>query len=203
MAETPRDSKLLEQLLTALSAGDPAAREALIEQANARVRALAHHMLQNFPGVGRWEQTDDVLNQALVRLHRSLGSVQPESPRHFLNLAAAQVRRVLIDLARKYAGPQGLGANHESRGGQSTSSGSARFVDTTEPGDYAEWAEFHECVESLPEAERELFGLLWYDGLSQAEAAEVLDISLRSVKRRWQSARYLLFRALHGESLAG
>ena len=148
---------------------------ALIEQANARVRALAHRMLQDFPGVGRWDQTDDVLNQALVRLHRSLASVQPDSPRHFLNLAAAQVRSVLIDLARKYAGPQGLGANHESRGGQSASGGTARFVDTTEPGDYAEWAEFHECVESLPEAERELFGLLWYDGLSQAEAAEVLD----------------------------
>jgi RNA polymerase sigma-70 factor (ECF subfamily) len=198
----PDDSTNLEPLLAALSAGDSTARAALIEQANARVRVLAHRMLQNFPGVGRWEQTDDVLNQALVRLHRSLESVQPDSPRHFLNLAAAQVRRVLIDLARKYAGPQGLGANHESRGGQSAS-GTARFVDTTEPGDYAQWAEFHECIESLPEPEREVFGLLWYDGLGQSEAAEVLGISLRSVKRRWQSARYLLFRSLHGESLAG
>jgi RNA polymerase sigma factor (sigma-70 family) len=203
MADMPADSHRLQQLLAALSAGDPGARAALIEQSNERLRALAHQMLQHFPGVGRWEQTDDVLNQALVRLHRSLESVQPDSPRHFLNLAAAQVRRVLIDLARKYAGPQGLGANHESRAGQFSASGTARFVDTTEPGDYAQWAEFHECIESLPEAEREVFGLLWYDGLSQAEAAEILDVSVRSIKRRWQSARFLLFRTLHGESLAG
>lgn len=195
------DTQQLAQLLAALEGGDQRARQGLVEQADQRLRLLAHHMLQNFPGVGRWEQTDDVLNQALVRLHDSLASVRPESTRHFLNLAAVQVRRVLIDLARKYAGPEGLGANHHSRGATSRSTG--QFVDTTQPADELAWAEFHERVEALPEEEREVFGLLWYDGLSQADAARVLGVSLRTLKRRWQNARYQLVRALEGEPLAG
>ena len=34
-------------------------------------------MLKGYPGVGRWEQTDDVLQNSLVRLDRALGSVAP------------------------------------------------------------------------------------------------------------------------------
>ena len=73
-------------------------------------------------------------------------------------------------------------------------------VDDTEPDDISAWAEFHEQVERLPEAEREVFSLLWYDGLSQDEASQLLDTSVRTIKRRWQTARFLLFNALHGNS---
>jgi DNA-directed RNA polymerase specialized sigma24 family protein len=41
--------------------------------------------------------------------------------------------------------------------------------------------------------------LLWYQGLSQAEAAELLQVSERTIKRRWMSARLQLQDALHGE----
>jgi RNA polymerase sigma factor (sigma-70 family) len=61
------------------------------------------------------------------------------------------------------------------------------------------WAEFHRQVELLPEEEREITSLLWYHGLSQAEAAEMLGISERTLQRRWQSARLKLFEALQGE----
>jgi hypothetical protein len=54
-----------------------------------------------------------------------------------------------------------------------------------EPSNLAEWTEFHERVEALPEAEREVVGLLWYEGVSQEEAAALLGVSLRTVKRRW------------------
>jgi RNA polymerase sigma-70 factor (ECF subfamily) len=48
----------------------------------------------------------------------------------------------------------------------------------------------------LPAQERELFDLLWYQGLNQTEAADLLGVCVRTVKRRWQSARLLLGRAL-------
>jgi RNA polymerase sigma factor (sigma-70 family) len=61
-----------------------------------------------------------------------------------------------------------------------------------EPETLEAWTNFHEMVESLPEKEQDVFGLIWYDDLTQDEAAEVLDVSIRTVKRRWQSARLIL-----------
>ena len=52
-----------------------------------------------------------------------------------------------------------------------------------------EWGEFHELVEQLPERQREVFELLWYHELNQEEAAEVLGISSRQVKRIWRDAK--------------
>jgi RNA polymerase sigma-70 factor (ECF subfamily) len=46
-------------------------------------------------------------------------------------------------------------------------------------------------------------GLLWYVGLSQVEAASVLGVSVRTVKRRWQEARIALARALGSDPDAG
>jgi RNA polymerase sigma-70 factor (ECF subfamily) len=48
----------------------------------------------------------------------------------------------------------------------------------------------------LPDEEREVVNLLWYDELTQEEVATVLNVSLRTVKRRWQSARLKLAEAL-------
>jgi DNA-directed RNA polymerase specialized sigma24 family protein len=52
---------------------------------------------------------------------------------------------------------------------------------------------FHAAVEALPEDQRDVVSLLWYEELSQPEAADVLCISLATLKRRWQAARLALF----------
>ena len=159
-------------------------------------------MLRDFPGVHRWEQTDDVLQNAVLRLIRALGEVRPPTAADFFRLAAAQIRRELLDLARRYSGAHGLGANHASIAGRGPAPGVASAAgpnptDTTyDPDRLAAWSDFHREVESLPEEEREAFDLLFYQGLSQAEAAAVLDISERTIKRRWQSARLRLVQTL-------
>jgi RNA polymerase sigma-70 factor (ECF subfamily) len=61
------------------------------------------------------------------------------------------------------------------------------------------WREFHEQVERLPEEEREVFDLVWYQGLGHTDAAELLQMSARTVKRRWQAACLHLHEALDGE----
>src|SRR4051812_46624567 len=134
-------------------AGDPSARERLIALAQGRFVALARAMLRRHPHVRRWEETDDLLQAALLRLHRSLAQVQPESVRHFDNLAAAQVRRELIDLARSYHGPEGLGARHHTdRDGPD-----GRLVQLADQAGKPEalegWVAFHEAVDRLPEEE--------------------------------------------------
>ncbi|HYT92213.1 MAG TPA: sigma-70 family RNA polymerase sigma factor, partial [Gemmataceae bacterium] len=67
------------------------------------------------------------------------------------------------------------------------------------PGDMVAWGEFHEQVGALPAEEQEVFGLVWYQGLSPAEAAALLGVSDRTVRRRWVTACRKLQRALHGE----
>lgn len=68
-----------------------------------------------------------------------------------------------------------------------------------EPGDLLAWTDFHERIDSLPDEEREVFDLIFYQRLMQAEAAAFLKISFRTVKRRWQRARVLLRDAMRGE----
>ena len=51
----------------------------------------------------------------------------------------------------------------------------------------------------MPTEHRELFDLLYYSGLSQEEAAEVLGVSERTVKRRWRSAKLVLYDRLGGQ----
>jgi RNA polymerase sigma-70 factor (ECF subfamily) len=182
--------------LDLMRAGDQQARTRLIEHACDRLRLITRKMLRDFPKVHRWEETDDVFTEAVSRLHQCLETVQPESPRHFYNLAATHVRRVLIGMTRRYYGPLDLGANHD------TNAVKDRLADGQgEPSNLTEWTEFHEQVESLPDQEREVFNLLWYEGLSQEEAAVVLGISERTLRRRWQDARVRLCQARMGEGL--
>ena len=71
-------------------------------------------------------------------------------------------------------------------------------ADTDDPDDLATWTEFHAQIDVLPGEWKEVFDLLWYQGLSQAEAATLLGVTERVVKYRWRSARLELHRRLGG-----
>jgi len=47
--------------------------------------------------------------------------------------------------------------------------------------------------------EREAFELLYYNGLSRGEVAELLGVSERTVQRRMRAAKELLYAKLHRE----
>jgi RNA polymerase sigma-70 factor (ECF subfamily) len=194
----------IQACLERFRAGDDSARAALLNSAYDRLVRLTRKMLKGYPGVRRWEQTDDVLQNALVRLDRALKTVTPPTTRDFLCLASAQIRRELIDLARHYSGPEGLGAHHSTRASSDhpafASGDSLEPSDTTlEPGRLAGWTEFHRQIEDLPENDREIFDLLWYQGLSQAQAATVMGVAERTVNRHWITARLKLAEALGGQ----
>jgi RNA polymerase sigma-70 factor (ECF subfamily) len=159
-----------------------------------RLRLLARKMLRRYERVREMEQTDDVLQGALVRLSRALAEVRLNSAKHYYNLAAVQIRRELLDLAAKHTRPLGEAANR-CRG---LDDGIAEAVNGSaepryaEPGSLEDWSEFHRQAGLLPEEESEVFNLLWYHEMSQEQAAAVLGVSARTVKRRWQSARLIL-----------
>src|SRR5437879_4533116 len=92
----------LQHLLDRLRNGDGSARTELLALAYERLRLLARKMFhQDFPRLGKLHETDSILHEALLRLLRALQEVQPPSVRDFLTFSAAQIRRVLLDLARR------------------------------------------------------------------------------------------------------
>lgn len=185
----------LQQLLDRYLAEEPNAFGELIEYATLRLRSLARKMLARYPHVRRWEETDDVMQAALLRLHNSLSEVKPDSKRAFFGLAATQMRRTLIDLARHYYGVYGIGKNHHS-GAASGEALAGRPRAGDKPDDLDEWTAFHEAIDSLPEDEREVISLVWYGGMKQNEVARLLDVSERTVIRRMNRARLSLNEAL-------
>src|SRR4051794_19321915 len=76
-----------------LRAGDDSAVGELLAHFEGRLTCLTRKMLGDFPGVRRWEQTGDVLQEATLRLQQALTSVKPGTSREFLGLAALQIRR--------------------------------------------------------------------------------------------------------------
>jgi RNA polymerase sigma-70 factor (ECF subfamily) len=187
---------LLDQSLT----GNPAAKEALLHHACERLLKLTKKMFHGHPGLRRWMQTDDVFQGSLVRLHRALSHVEVRDVRHFFNLASVQIRRELLDLARKTFGPHGIGRNHHTDHQSADESGGTLHRVSEEPDDLESWETFHQRIDTLPDAEREVFGLIYYEGLEQLEAAKILDVSERTIRNRWNRAKLLLSGELADES---
>jgi RNA polymerase sigma factor (sigma-70 family) len=189
----------LQGLIDLANKGDKEARCRLLDHACDRLLKLTRTMFAGYPSLRRWEATDDVFVNSMMRLHRALETVQPESVRHFFNLAGIQIRRELLDLKKHYYGPQGLGANHHTDHQPSDNAQGTLHRTADEPEDLSMWSVFHEKVEKLPEELRETFTLIYYHGLLQEETAKVLGVSVSTVKRRWQEARIQLHDEL-GES---
>ena len=198
MADASPNTAQLEGYLERMRAGDTTARDELFRRVCGRLERLTRKMLRDFPGVGRWAQTDDVLQNALVRLLRALPEVRPATMREFLGLSAEQIRRELLDLARHYYGPHGEGTNHATNDGDSRPPAYEKADQTHEPSTLAAWCEFHRQVRTLPPDEREVVDLLFYQELTQAEAAALLQVTVRTVQRRWQSALLKLHQILKG-----
>ena len=189
----------LEFWLERHRAGDEHAKDEIIARSCDRLRSLAHRMLRgNFTRLARWEETDDVQQAAMIRLHRSLSDIQPESVARFLGLAATQIRRTLLDLTRHHFGVEGQAPWHQTDGEQIQVTNASGSGD--EPQSLDDWKTFHEAVEKLPDAERETFSLVWYEGLTQVEVAKLLNVTERTVRRHWASARCLLHESLGGQA---
>jgi RNA polymerase sigma-70 factor (ECF subfamily) len=204
----PDDAQLdavLSGCLARLAKGDKSAREEILEVCNERLRTLSSRLLGKFAKVRRWDNTDDVAQNAALRLYRALGETVPDSPRGLMGLMAVQIERELIDLARKHAGPMSYAANHGTNVREGTSGDVFLVDEAEEAGDsddeipLARWESFHAAVESLPEEHREVFRLVWYLGADRETAAKNLGLSVRTVGRRWLEARELVTQALAEE----
>lgn len=198
MADAHWSDTALQPLIDALARNEPEALDRLFDRSMERLRCLTRNRLRSYPRVARYDQTDDVLQNVLVRLQDALKETKPTSVAGYFGLAAQHIRWELLDRHRHHYGKQGEGANHATdpkhldRDGEIMPRIEAEADPATGPVALLEWAEFHEYVDQLPAEEKQFFDLILYDGMSRKEVANVLGISERMVKRRWREARLKL-----------
>jgi RNA polymerase sigma-70 factor (ECF subfamily) len=200
------ETSLVQSALDRFNAGDQEALGDLLGHTARRLEQRARGMLHgSFSRLAAQEQTGDVTQEASLRLLKALAEVKVVTSAEFYRLSSTIIRRVLIDLIRHHYGKEGSAA-HRAPAPATESSGLAALAPTAgssnAPDALAAWSEFHECVEKLPAEQREVFDLLWYQELSQDEAADVLGVSVPTVKRRWRDAKMELIDLL-GDNFPG
>jgi RNA polymerase sigma factor (sigma-70 family) len=188
---------ILHEWVSRIQAGDLSARDELLHRTVSRLEHLCTLMLAREPQLRALLEPGDVLQNSALRLLRSLEEVKPPSVRDFYSLASTHIRRELTDLARYFARqrrPPVVSA--PGRGRDSSIDAWDPAAESLDIGDLERWARFHEAVERLPVEEREAFGLTYYHGWTQAEAAELFGVTERTIRRWLQAAMLKLHRAL-------
>jgi RNA polymerase sigma factor (TIGR02999 family) len=169
------------QLLLATREGDGMSWSHLIRLVYNDLRRLARRHVMSITDANTLGTTA-LVNECYLRLFGT-ARAHVENRRHFLNLASRVMRQVLCDYARERLS--------EKRGG------SQRREDLAVV-DAEEWSETEQLVmldDALRALEQEnerlarVFECRYFAGLSDEEAAETLELSLRTVQRDWHDAR--------------
>ena len=111
----------------------------------------------------------------------------------FIGLAAVMMRRILVNHARdRIADKRGGGAEHVplTLAGEGIGAPEVNLLD------------LHEALNDLTETDPRkgrIVELKFFGGLTTAEIAENLDLSVATVERDWKFARAWLYRAMAGQ----
>ena len=168
------------------SPAEPIVR-ALLDRTVRRLHQLCANLLhRSYPRLTRPPlnvQSDEMLSAVVERLLKAMREVRPTTVRQFFALAGQHTRWELNDLARRLDGqprnaelPDGLVPAPPSSDSGLTTDG-RRMI---------------EAIDGLPEDEREAFDLVRIQGLTHVEAAEVLGVTPKTVKRRLDRGLCLL-----------
>jgi RNA polymerase sigma-70 factor (ECF subfamily) len=187
----------LQLLIDRLRAGDQSARQELINRSYCRLRGLAARLLgEDFPALRAapaYQQTSDVVNEVAYRLDQALKEVQPPTVRDFLRLAAQRMRFILLDLIKKHGGER---ERRDVHAGPEGLAWPDRAAESDPSASRAGLARLIEQVERLPDEEREAIELHFFQELPEAEVAELVGVSTKTIDRRLIKAKMKLGDAL-------
>jgi RNA polymerase sigma-70 factor (ECF subfamily) len=185
----PEGAQEVTQLLADWSHGDKAALQKLTPLVYEELRRLAHrHMQRQRPG--HTLQTTALVNEAYLRLADQSGSGFTNRS-HFFAVAAKAMRQILVDHART-AQRQKRGA-----GASKVELDDAALISPEQSGAILDLSDALERLESLDSRAAHGVELRYFGGLNQDEIAEVLKISIVTVRRDWVFARAWLYAQLH------
>jgi RNA polymerase sigma-70 factor, ECF subfamily len=189
MKATPAD---ITGLLVAWGNGDRAALETLVPLVQQELRRVAsRQMAKERPG--HLLQPTALVNEVYIRLV-DWKNVEWQNRAHFFAVAAGMMRRILVNAAQA--------RDRVKRGG-----GEAIRVSLDDAAEIAAGVDTCNLValddalrtlEALNPRESKVVELRFFGGLSLEETAEVLHVSVGTVRRDWTLARAWLFRELTG-----
>ena len=174
-------------LLRQWQEGDKEAEAQLFSILMPELRKIAGHCFRR-ERPGHTIQPTALVNEAFLRL-AAAKNIDWQDRGHFLAIAARMMRRLLIDHARsrptvQFTPMEGL---PERVLGRHTPLELAIMIDLL----------LDELEEESPQ-KRAIVDLKNIIGLTDAEVAKVLNLSLRTVQRDWHDARVWLFRRISG-----
>jgi RNA polymerase sigma factor (sigma-70 family) len=190
---TEHTTAVVQNYLDAL-AGDQSAEpiiRALLDRAVRRLQVLCSNLLyRSYPRLTQPPlnlRPDELLSGLVERLLKAMRAVHPQTVREFFALANQHMRWELNDLARRLDEQPAPVKLDEEEVPAPASSDSVLTTDGRR---------MLAAIDALPEDEREVFGLVRIQGLTQAEAAGVVGVSAKTVQRRLNRSLLLLAKEL-------
>jgi RNA polymerase sigma factor (sigma-70 family) len=160
------------------SPAEPIVR-ALLDRAVRRLHVLCATLLYNhYPRLTQPPlnlQADELLGAVVERLLKALREARPRTVRQLFALANQHMRWELNDLARRLDEQPAAVDLREELVPSPVTSGSGLTPDGLR---------MLQAIDALPVDERETFDLVRIQGLTQSEAAEILGVTIRTVRRR-------------------
>lgn len=180
-------STCVTELLARWSAGDAAAREAVIAVVYQELRRLAGRCL-----AGQQHQTlqsTALVHEAYLRL-AGQSSLRAESRAHFFAIAARLMREILVDHARS------RGAAKRGASCLTLSFDEAVALPRKPRIDLVALDDALNQLSVMDARQSQIVDLRFFGGLSIEDTSSVLGVSPATVKREWSSARMWLQREL-------
>jgi RNA polymerase sigma factor (TIGR02999 family) len=188
MPNEPQEAIDVTLLLTEWRGGDEEAGRQLISAVYRELRNLASVYLRKEFNANTLQPTALVNELCVGMLSRP--AVSCENRLHFLHVAAQQMRRLIVDHARRRNGlKRGGGQVH-------VPIEEARDHRIALDGRIAEINDALTRLEQLDPRSASVIEMRFFGGLKEQEIAEVLEISVATVKRDWEFARSWLLAQL-------
>ncbi len=177
----------ITRLLTQLKRGEPEAATALAPLVYRELhRTAAAYMRRERPD--HTLQPTALVNEVYMRLVQQR-DIDWQSRAHFFGVAAGTMRRILVDHARAHR------AQRRGGGAQKLELKESIVFTEAQSDDLIALDEALNRLQTWDPRQSRIVDMLFFGGLTQEEAAEVLGVSVRTVKRDWSVARAWL----HGE----
>ena len=186
MPETPQSVTLM---LQKFAAGDKESLDRLMPLVYAELRRLASSFLSR-ESTGHTLQPTALVHEAYARM---VGQRQPEfqSRAHFLSIAARVMRQILIDYARRRR------ADKRGSGMANMSLEEACGAAVERPAVMIALSDALEELEKKDARKARLVEMRYFGGLTLEESAEVMGITVESVRYELRLAQAWLHRALN------
>src|SRR5882762_1422374 len=176
----------LTGLLIEWRQGDKAALDRLTPLVYDEMRRLAHRYVRR-EREGHTLQTTALVNEAYVRLAGSQ-NIDWQNRAHFFAVTAQVMRHILIDHARR---------RHYAKHGGDTQRVSLSEADAMSKDRARELVAMDEALSALARLDARksrVVELRYFGGLGLEETAEVLEVSVMTVRRDWRAAKAWLYK---------